>query len=44
MLDWIHENSRKRISYVRLDYTLYSINYGIFFIFADVHTHALPIV
>ena len=28
-LDWIHKNSRNRISYVRLDHTLYSIKYGI---------------
>ena len=27
-LDWIHKKSRNRISYVRLDHTLYSNNYG----------------
>ena len=29
MLDWIHKNSRNRISYVASDHTLYSINYSI---------------
>ena len=27
-LDWIHKSSRNRISYVRLNYTLYSIKYS----------------